>query len=318
MAHPAFTAVIGEALIDLVVGADGQVAARPGGGPYNTARTMARLGTSAVFAGRLADDGFGRMLRGLLAADGVILGVPQPSAAPSTLAVADMDPEGIASYAFYLTGTAAADLEHSALRAAVPDRVDAVHVGTLGLVMEPIATSVERLISQDMPPDVLVMVDPNCRPAVIADKEAYLVRLRRILRRADVIKVSTEDLEYLCPGVPAEDAAVALCGHESAVVVVTDGPRPARAFLPGTKLLAEVPRMPVVDTIGAGDAFGGAFLAWWLANGLTRADLAQDGYVRDALRAAVGAASLTCARAGADPPTLAELSAQDRWPAPSR
>src|SRR5215472_2359374 len=210
MAHPALTAVIGEALIDLVVGADGQVAARPGGGPYNTARTMARLGTPAVFAGRLGADGFGRMLRGMLAADGVTLGVPQPSAAPSTLAVADTDPEGIASYEFYLTGTAAADLDYPALRAAVPDPVAAVHVGTLGLVMEPIAASVERLISQDMPPDVLVMVDPNCRPAVIADKEAYLVRLRRILRRADVIKVSTEDLGYLCPGVPAEDAAAAL------------------------------------------------------------------------------------------------------------
>ena len=318
MAHSALTAVIGEALIDLVVGADSQVAARPGGGPYNTARTMARLGTPAVFAGRLAADGFGRTLRSMLVADGVTLGVPQPSVAPTTLAVADTDPEGIASYEFYLTGTVAADLDYPALRAAVPARVAAVHVGTLGLVMEPIAASVERLISQDMPPDVLVMVDPNCRPAVIADKEAYLVRLRHILRRADVIKVSTEDLGYLCPGVPAEDAAVALRGHEGAVVVVTDGPRPARAFLPGTKLLAEVPTMPVVDTIGAGDAFGGAFLAWWLANGLTRADLAQYGFVRDALRAAVGAASLTCARAGADPPTLAELSAQDRWPAPSR
>jgi fructokinase len=318
MASSALTIVIGEALIDLVVGADGQVAARPGGGPYNTARTMARLGTPAVFAGRLAADGFGRMLCGMLAADGVTLGVPQPSATPTTLAVADTDAEGIASYSFYLTDTAAADLDYPALLAAMPDRVAAVHVGTLGLVMEPIAASIERLISQDMPPDVLVMVDPNCRPAVIADREAYLVRLRNILRRADVIKVSTEDLGYLCPGVPAEDAAVALRGHERAVVVVTDGPRPARAFLPGATLLAEVPRMPVVDTIGAGDAFGGAFLAWWLANGLTRADLTRDGFVRDALRAAVGAASLTCARAGADPPTLAELRAQDRWPVPAR
>ena len=318
MAHSALTAVIGEALIDLVVGADSQVAARPGGGPYNTARTVARLGTPAVFAGRLAADGFGRTLRSMLAADGVTLGVPQPSAAPTTLAVADTDPEGIASYEFYLTGTAAADLDYPALRAAVPARVAAVHVGTLGLVMEPIAASVERLISQDMPPDVLVMVDPNCRPAVIADKEAYLVRLRHILRRADVIKVSTEDLGYLCPGVPAEDAAVALRGHEGAVVVVTDGPRPARAFLPGAELQAEVPRMPVVDTIGAGDAFGGAFLAWWLANKLTRDDLTHHALVRDALRAAVGAASLTCGRVGADPPTLADLRALDRWPVPSR
>ncbi len=323
MAHSTLTAVVGEALIDLVVGADGQVAARPGGGPYNTARTLARLGTPTLFVGRLAEDSFGRMLRGMLAADGVTLGVPEPSPAPSTLAVAEIDPAGIARDGFYLTATAAADLEYPVLRAALPDRVAAVHVGALGLVMEPIAASVERLITQDLPPDVLVMVDPNCRPAVIGDRQAYLERLEHIRRHADVVKVSVEDLDYLHPGVPAEDAAVALLGDKLALVIVTDGPRPARAFLPGSTVSATVPSMPVADTIGAGDAFGGAFLAWWLANGLTGDDLtrdglARDGLVRDALRAAVGAASLTCARVGADPPTLAELRAHGRWPVPAR
>ncbi len=318
MAHSTLIAVVGEALIDLVADADGRVAARPGGGPYNTARTLARLGMPTVFGGRLADDGFGRMLRGMLAADGVALGVPQPSAAPTTLAVAEIDPEGIARYGFYLTATAAADLEYPVLRAALPDGVSAVHVGTLGLVMEPIGTSVERLITQDLPPDVLVMVDPNCRPGAIADRAAYLERFERILHRANVVKVSVEDLDYLCPGMPPEAGATTLLGDKLALVVVTDGPRPARAFIPGSVLAAEVPRMPVVDTIGAGDAFGGAFLAWWLANGLTRDDLTRDALVSDALRAAVGAASLTCSRAGADPPALAELRAQGWWPAPAR
>ena len=318
MAHSTLIAVVGEALIDLVVSADGQVAARPGGGPYNTARTLARLGMPTVFIGRLAADGFGRTLGGVLAADGVTLGVPQPSTAPSTLAVAEIDPDGVAGYGFYLAGTAAADLEYPALRAALPDGVRALHAGALGLVMEPIAASVERLITRDLPPDVLVMVDPNCRPGAIADREAYLERFERILHRANMVKVSVEDLDYLCPGVPPEVAATALLGDKLALVVVTDGPRPARAFIPGSALIAKVPTMPVVDTIGAGDAFGGAFLAWWLANGLTRDDLTYHVLVRDALRAAVGAASLTCGRAGADPPTVAELRARDRWPAPER
>ena len=69
-------AVIGEALIDLVVDEAGAVVARPGGGPFNTARTLGRLGVETTFLGRLSGDRFGRTLRERLAADGVALGVP--------------------------------------------------------------------------------------------------------------------------------------------------------------------------------------------------------------------------------------------------
>lgn len=312
MAHQAVIAVVGEALIDLVVGRDGGVDPRPGGGPFNTARTIARLGESAVFLGRLAGDGFGAVLRDRLDADGVVLGVPEPSSAPTTLAVADVDPAGVARYGFYLTETAAADLDHAALATALDTvragghRLTALHVGTLGLVMEPIASGVERLVTADLPPDVLVMADPNCRPGAIADRDAYLARLDRILRRADVVKASMEDLAYLLPDAPPREAADALLKLGPTLVLVTDGPHPARAYLPGREVTAEVPAVEVVDTIGAGDAFGGAFLAWWTASGLTRADLSETGAVAAALAVATEVSALTCARAGADPPRLAE------------
>jgi fructokinase len=305
-------AVVGEALIDLVVDRAGGVAARPGGGPFNTARTIARLGQPAAFLGRLAGDGFAAMLRGRLEADGVEVGVPTPSDAPTTLAVADVDSAGVARYGFYLTGTAAADLDHSTLAgalatlAAAGHRTTALHVGTLGLVMEPIASGIERLIAAHLPPDVLVLADPNCRPGAIVDRDAYLARLDRILRRTDVVKASVEDLAYLLPDAPPRDAAAVLLKRGPKLVLVTDGPHPARAFLPGRELTTEVPPVEVVDTIGAGDAFGGGFLAWWTANGLTRADLSDGGAVTAALAAAAEVASLTCARPGADPPRLAE------------
>ena len=347
--------VAGEVLVDLVMSADGRVDARLGGGPYNTARTLARLGAATTFFGGLADDRFGRLLRGALDAEGVAIGVPGPSAAPTTLALVDLDQAGVASYAFYLNGTAAADLDYPALAAAfdailaraaesAPDAPGAgvtaagapgagvtaagatgvgetgagaavaVHVGALGLVMEPIGTAVERLLLADVPPGALVMLDPNCRPGAIADRAAYLGRIGRIAARADVVKASVDDLAYLYPGSPAAEAAELLLAAGPALVLVTDGPHPARAFLPGAVLTVEVPAVDVVDTIGAGDAFGGGFLAWWSSNGLTRSDLSRSALVRAAVQAGAAAAAATCGRPGADPPTRADLQASHAWP----
>ena len=259
--------VTGEALIDLVIDGDGSPRPRPGGGPFNTARTIGRLGLAPAFLGRLSRDGFGDQLRARLDQDGVTLAVPQLSDAPTTLAVVDVDAAGAPRYRFYLAGTSSAALEYPLLTAALPDGMTALHAGTLALVMEPIATSIERLITTDLPPGALVMIDPNCRPAAIADRPAYQARLARILRRADVVKASVEDLAYLYPGATARAAATALLGQGPRLVLVTDGPRPARAFLPGQELSVDVPAVQVVDTIGAGDAFGGALchglLAGW-------------------------------------------------------
>lgn len=306
--------VAGEALIDLLVNPDGTVNARPGGGPYNAARTISRLGAETAFVGRLSEDGFGHLLRDQLTGEGVALGVPEPSGKPSALAIATLDQAGVASYSFYLDGTAAADLDYEALKKALPADATAVHVGTLGLVMEPVGAAIERLVLTDVPADALVLLDPNCRPGAVADHPAYRDRIDRIARRADIVKASTEDLACLYPGASADEAARALLRTGSSLVLVTHGPRPARAFLPGGVLAEEVPDITVADTIGAGDAFGAGFLTWWTAHGLGRAELRQDDRVRQALRAAVATAALTCARQGADPPTLAELQARNWWP----
>jgi fructokinase len=309
-------AVAGEALIDLVVGTDGRVGAHPGGGPFNAARTMARLGVPTAFLGRLAGDGFGRLLRERLAADGVGVAVPEPSSRPSTLAVVAVDDAGVASYSFYLDGTSVADLDYAAARRALPAEVTAVHVGSLGLLMEPVGTSTERLLLTDVPAGTLVLLDPNCRPDAVADHDAYRKRVGACARRADIVKASVEDLAYLYPGVPPADGAMLLLAAGPSLVLVTDGPRPARAFLPGAVLAETVPVVTVADTIGAGDAFGGGFLAWWTTHGLGRPDLGDQELVRTALRAAAAVAALTCARPGADPPTRADLQARNWWPGP--
>lgn len=302
--------VAGEALIDLIVDQAGHVDPRLGGGPFNVARAIARLGQPATFLGRLSGDRFGQLMRADLDRNGVRVALAAPSAEPTTLALVDVDPAGVPAYHFYLAGTSAAAIGPA--EAVLPDGATALHVGTLGLVMEPAGTSIEQLAT-GAPEGIIVMLDPNCRPGAIGSRPAYLDRLGRILRRADVVKVSTEDLAYLFPGQDAVPAATDLLGQGPACVLVTDGADPVRAFIAAKEIQADVPAAPVVDTVGAGDSFGGAFLAWWTGNGHGRADLGDPGLVREATQAAIYASVVTCTRRGAEPPWACELAGHDGW-----
>jgi fructokinase len=302
--------VAGEALIDLIVDQAGHVDPRMGGGPFNVARAVARLGQPSAFLGRLSEDRFGRLLRADLDHHGVLVAVDAPADLPTTLAMVDVDRAGVPGYRFYLAGTSAAALEPD--QAVVPPGTTAVHLGGLGLVMEPIGTSLEQLVAT-LPPGVAVMLDPNCRPDIIGSRPGYLDRLGRILRRVDIVKTSTEDLAYLCPGREVTEAAADLLGQGPACVVVTDGAAPVRAFAADQVITAEVPPAMIVDTVGAGDAFGGAFLAWWTGHELGQADLADPASVRRATTAAIEASVLTTTRRGAEPPWAYELAGHEGW-----
>ena len=301
--------VAGEALVDLVVAADGVVTAIPGGGPFNAARAVARLGVPTWFLGALSADRFGRLLRATLAGDGVGLDHAPTVPEPTSLALAEVDAAGTASYRFYLAGTSAPHLDSAQVAAVAADPPAALHVGTLGLVLQPMADALAALAT-GLPPDVVVLADPNCRPAAIDDEAGYRNRLGRVLDRADVVKVSTEDLAYLeptSPGEPVATAAARLRRHGRQVLLVTDGGRPTLVVHGAGSFEVEVPQVGVVDTVGAGDTFGGAFLASWLGAGLGPKDMTDTERLREAVQRAGRAAALCCTRAGAQPPTAAEL-----------
>jgi fructokinase len=151
------------------------------------------------------------------------------------------------------------------------------------------------------------MLDPNARPSAIPDPGAWRARIGRIACRAQVIRVSTDDLAVIAPGADPLDAARAL-GGDAAVVLVSDGPRPVRVLMAGSEPFElPVPDLPVVDTVGAGDAFGGGFLASWVRRGLPPGALGDRGALVDAVRSGITIAAITCGRRGADPPRLAEL-----------
>jgi fructokinase len=299
--------VAGEALVDLIVGPDGGLAANPGGGPYNTARTIARLGQPVTFLGRISSDRFGRDLRANLVRDGVAEDGVVATDDPTTLAVVELDEHGVAGYHFYVDGTSAAGLTDTDA-AVIAATGTALHVGTLGLVLEPVGTTIERLVEASHP-GRLVMLDPNCRRSATPDPAAFRARIERIARRADVVKVSDDDLRFLAPDDGPDPMIERLLELGVRVVLRTHGSDDVEIRTRTGRAMVAVPVVTVVDTVGAGDAFGGGFLASWTGAGRGRDDLASMELLCDSVQVAVRVAALSCARPGADPPTLAELEA---------
>jgi fructokinase len=298
--------VIGEALIDLVITPDGAVEASLGGAPFNTARACGRLGADVRFVGAVSIDRFGAMLAGQLHADGVDTSDLVRVDLPTTLAAAELAADGSASYRFYIDGTSAPAL------ATVPDTAltaDVVFTGGLGLVLEPMAHAVERAVAVAAR-DRLVVVDVNCRPKIIADREAYVARVARVLGDAHIVKVSDEDLEYLRPGMDPLEAATSLLEGGPSSVLVTRGGDGVHVLTGEGSTLVPVDPVEVIDTIGAGDSFGGGFLSWWIASGLGRAEAADLDRLVGAVAAANRVAGIVVTRRGADPPWRRELGAE--------
>jgi fructokinase len=300
--------VAGEALIDLVIDASGSVTPLAGGAPFNVARTIARLGGNCQYVGRLSDDAFGAALRSSLEEAGVTIAIPDPTPAPTTLAVARIDASRSAEYKFYLDGTSASQLTPADVPPEVLDGSEAITLGGLGLLVEPTASTLTALIQQ-RPPGAMILLDPNCRPAAVADAAAYRELIDTFIRQVDIVKVSTDDLRLLRPGEAWLPAARGLLKLGPAAVLVTDGPSPVTVLTELREGSIPVPETEVVDTIGAGDAFVAGFLTWWTAHALNQHEAANPDALVRATTAAVEVAAADCTVQGAN------LPADFRWSA---
>jgi fructokinase len=271
-------------------------------------RTIARLERPVAFYGALSDDRFGVILRGALESEGVDLSRALSVRLPTTLALADLNETGGASYHFYTEGTSAPAVSEEASIAALAMAPSALYLGTLGLVLEPLATAAKALV-HGAARDVLVMLDPNCRPAATPDRATYLETVALCARRADVIKVSEEDLEFLQPGSdPVEAARSLLCPQ--AVALLTRGAAGVTILTRDSAVEIAAPHATVVDTVGAGDGLVGAFMAFWDLHGLGPGDVQDLDRVAEAVSFGVQVAALIVERPGADPPRRSDIEAR--------
>ena len=295
--------------------------ARPGGSPANIAVGLARLGVTARFSGRISTGGLGPWLGEHLRANGVDLQLCVAAPERPTLAVVTLDQSGVPAYSFYGADTADWHWQPGEL----PDDSEqagasAVHSGSLACALPPgAAVLADWLDSVHSQGQVLVSYDPNIRPGLIGDLDETRRRVEGRIARAHLVKASEEDLAALYPGESALEAAQSWIARGPELVVVTLGHGGALGVRPERSVRARrAVAVEVVDTVGAGDSFAAALLAWLADAGALHpggpARLSDD-QVDAALDTANAVASITCSRAGADPPRRHEVAGAP-WPHP--
>lgn len=301
--------VAGESLIDLVpqraaIGGEPlpPLLPRLGGGPYNTAVALGRLGADVTFCSRISTDGFGEALLDGLRAAGVGTSLVQRGREPTTLAFAAIGADGSAGYGFYASGSAD---RLFTLPPELPVEVEALALGTCSLVLEPGASAYEALLRRESERGVFTLLDPNIRPGLIPEPDAYRARFMGWLPSVSLLKLSEDDAKWL-GGSPegwlrqGPEAVVLTHGERGLTVYTRDG---AECSVPAVEVT-------VADTIGAGDTVNAALL-----DGLARRralapeallSLGSPGWT-EVLDFAARAAALTCSRTGAEPPYASEL-----------
>ena len=305
--------VVGEALVDIVL-RDGAAAAglspgdeeHPGGSPANVALGLGRLGRRVALLTRIGSDARGDRLREHLAASGVDLVAGTLVDGATSTATALLDARGAARYAFELDWR-------------LPERLDlppalALHTGSIAAFLAPGGDAVLDLVHRTAG-RATVSYDPNARPVLMGDSGPARERVEAFVAAADVVKVSDEDLAWLAPGADVLDVARAWLALGPALVVVTRGGEGALGVCRDGDVIVPAPPVAVVDTVGAGDAFMSGLLDALATAALLGAERRTALHAIDldvlagAALHAVRVAAVTVSRAGANPPTAAELAA---------
>lgn len=295
----------GEALIDFK--ATGPLAFQGfvGGSPLNVSLAVARLGTPVALASQVSRDLFGEAILEHLEANGVDRSLIVRDDAPSALAFVA---ESGGDVDFTFVGDVYTRYDPRP-RPELPDETRFLEFSSMSLVREPGATAILEAVAAHRERCTAVF-DPNIRPALIPDRDAYEPLLETALSLSRLVKVSSQDLGWLYPGADPLAEAESWLDRGPEAVIVTQGGAHTVLLRPQGRLEVPIPQVEVTDTVGAGDTFMGALLVRLTEIEQTTGLAAlPDTVWQDALAFAAAAAALNCTRPGADPPTRAELKA---------
>ena len=309
--------VCGEALFDFFSEEDasGQAAklhykAIAGGSPFNVAVGLRRLGIESAFFAGLSTDYLGRRLQQVLKDEGISEGFLVEFDAPTTLAMVAVGANGSPQYSFRGEGCADRQLQLTHLPP-LGDEIRGLHVGSFSLVVQPIGDTLLNLVKRESGKR-LISLDPNVRLNPQPDIQLWRARVAELVQHADLIKVSDEDLHLLYPDQAPESVLQGWLQHRCQLVFLTRGGDGASVFSRqhGTWSQPAV-KVVMADTVGAGDTFQAALIAWLTEQQLDSVDGLQN-LSREQIDAMLGfairAAALTCGKTGPDLPYRQQLA----------
>ncbi|KQM52384.1 fructokinase [Pseudomonas sp. Leaf15] len=303
--------VCGEALFDFFSEeeASGQASrvnykAIAGGSPFNVAVGLRRLGIESALLGGVSNDFLGQRLLQVLKDEGVSQQFLLEFAAPTTLAMVAVGANGSPQYSFRGEGCADRQLTLEHLPT-LGDEIRGLHIGSFSLVVQPIGDTLLSLVKRESGKR-LISLDPNVRLNPQPDIQLWRERVAELVKHADLIKVSDEDLHLLYPDQSPESVLQGWLQHRCQLVFLTRGGDGATVFSRQHGNWSQ-PAVKVVmaDTVGAGDTFQAALIAWLTEQQLDSIDGLQQltrAQIDSMLGFAIRAAALTCSKTGPDLP----------------
>ncbi|AKC86772.1 carbohydrate kinase family protein [Pseudoxanthomonas suwonensis] len=285
--------VFGEALTDFVRTGTDRWHSVAGGACWNVARVAATLGVATGWGGSVGEDLFGREILEKSRAAGLDLRFAQVVAEPPLVAMV----HALSPPQYFFLGSADLAFDPARLPSGWERACAYAHFGCISLVRQPLGARLVAIAGALHASGVPVSFDPNCRNLMGAD---YPPLFERMAALADTIKISDEDLRQIYPALDA-DAALARVRRLAprAALLYTRGADGMTAHLPEGRIEQPAFAVDVADTVGAGDACIGGFLA----SRLQRPDAGMEAHVRFAAATAAAA----CTRPGAHAPTRDEV-----------
>ena len=295
---------LGELLIDFTcVSTDAEgyptMAAHPGGAPANFLAALTKFGASTAFLGKVGTDALGKLLTGTLQKAGIeTRGLIASDDVFTTLAFVTLDESGDREFSFSRKPGADTCITFEELDLSLVDEAKVLHFGTLSLTDEPARSATYQLVDYAKSTGKLITYDPNLRKPLWKDLEEAKKQMLWGLSKADVVKISDEEVQFLFGLGVKEGAQYILEHYPVKLVFVTCGPE--GCFFQNAAGQGMVPGMSgikVVDTTGAGDIFGGSAVWKLLQLGGDPASIGPEA-LTDVVRFACTSAGLSTTRPG--------------------
>jgi len=238
-----------------------------GGAESNAAIAAARLGLAVAWASRLGDDAVGGAIRRSLTAESIeVIAEVDPVRRTGMMLKERLSPLR-QRVTYYREGSAASVLRHSVIDDALLGQTRMLLVSGVTCALSPdMPREIEQLFDRARNAGTRVALDLNYRSTLWSREAAGRV-YRKLAPLVDVLFAGVDEASIIANDADDLNSALsALSVFDCPLVVVTDGAGGSLARAGGAEVYADALAVPVVDTVGAGDAFVGAFLSDWLRN----------------------------------------------------
>lgn len=243
---------------------------RPGGAPANFAYHASKHGHEGYVVSAIGDDDFGEEITKFLSVKSVNL-ILEKTKFPTGIVEVKLDYRGVPSYNI-LPDVAWDNMSYNHDMAMLATRTDAVCFGSLAQRNVVSRQSIMQFVDVVAKNKGLVVFDVNLRqnfygPTIIHDS----------VLKSSILKLSEEELPEICSCLNlSADNENEVCKeilnqYGLKHVILTCGAKCSYVFDINNCSYIETPKVNVIDTVGAGDAFTASFVSAIL-NGVTMSD----------------------------------------------